>query len=304
MRLADYCNPKEDPFMYAMGMKFILSAEEAELLVQFEVNPGLDPLARTLGRDRTVISKQLKKIASKGDFLTKVAGRWAITETGKQYNDLTKDYLLSLNRLAQGQTHLKIGATREFAANILATHGDELFKAIGASSVSIHAYEDGVEKALLSGQIDLGFDCGRPYSPEIKYKLLLKEPIVAVASSSFFKKVKEVKKFKELGSFSHILCDRLAPDQVSKKDIQLSDIRFRTNDIATAKNLCLAGHGWALLPKYSIAKEIKSKRLKVIGDFVFEEEKFGVWALRTRVNLTPFYDQTISWLTKNQDLLG
>ncbi|WP_164848344.1 LysR substrate-binding domain-containing protein [Halobacteriovorax sp. HLS] len=284
-------------------MEFILSTTEAQLLIQFELNPSLELLAKTLHRDPTAISRQLKRISEKSDFLVKVSGRWKITETGVKFNQATKDYLLSQNKIVHNEIHLKIGSTREFCSRILASNYKTLVKELGVKSISIIALDGSIESALLSAHIDLAFDCEKPYSPDIRFKRIFKEPISPVISSKNFKQYQKITNFKELEDYPHILCERLAPESVSRKAFSARQIVAHTNDIAVSKELCLGSHGWALLPIYTIKNELKSKKLKVIGDLTYSYEKFGVWYLRERKGTEIFYERAIHWMEKNKDLM-
>lgn len=284
-------------------MNFLLTSPESELLLKFEQYPSLEKLAKKLHRDPTAISRQLKRISEKGDFLVKVSGRWKITDMGVKFNQATKDYLLSQDKIVKNKVHLKIGSTREFCSRILAPNIQKLQNFLEVDSISLISFEGSVESALLSGKIDLAFDCGRPYSPDISYKQVLEEPISPVVSSKIFKNYSEIKAFKELEDFPHVLCDRLHPDRVSKKPFFIKNSTSYSNDIAIARQLCLASQGWSLLPIYTIKEELKLKKLKIVGNLSFSFEKFGVWSLRERKNICPYFNKAIVWIKKNEKLL-
>jgi len=285
-------------------MESILTSVEAELLIQFEQYPSLEMLAKTLYRDPTAISRQLKRISEKGDFLTKASGRWKITDTGQKFNQLTKDYLLSQKRIVNHDVHLKVGSTREFCIRVLAPNIKKLEKVFGVNSLSLISFEGSVENALLSGQIDLAFDCGRPYSPDITFKQVLAEPISPVVSSKIFQGYKNIQHFKDLEDHPHILCDRLHPDRVSKKTFRIKKVASYSNDIAVARSLCLASHGWGLLPVYAIKEELRTNKLRIINNISFSSEKFGVWYLRERKSILPLFFIAIDWLRQNEHLMA
>lgn len=285
-------------------MKFKLSSTELELLVEFENNSSLESLSKALGKDPTVISRQLKRISEKGDFLIKSSRRWALTESGKKLNQSTKDFLLSQAKISESKLHIKIGSTREFCSKVLAPNIESLKEALGVSSITILSSDGSVEQMLLQGDIDLAFDCGRPYSPEVRYKQVLNEPISPVVSKQSYKAYKSVKRFKDLESFPHILCERLKPDRISNTSFSSQMASAFTNDIAVAKSLCLATESWALLPQYVIQEEIKNKELKILGDISFSFEKFGVWCLRERKAMLPVFKHSTQWLKDRPDLLG
>lgn len=277
-------------------MSFHLSSNDAELLVHFESHPSLEKLSLLLGKDSTVISKQLKRISEQGDFLTKVSGRWSLTQTGRDFNRITREYMSAQNLVLEKDIHIRIGSTREFSARILGTSHKELLQALGISSLSFHTFEGGTEEALINGDIDFAMDCGRPYSPEIAFKRVISEPIAAVASKRFSTKLRSVKNYEDLSRHPHVLCTRLHPDRVRKGHFKELVVATQSNDIATTRSLCLSGIGWALLPVYTIKDELQSGKLKVVQNLVFKGEQFGVWYLRDRQSLKKFYLRLIEWM--------
>ena len=54
------------------------------------------------------------------------------------------------------------------------------------------------------------------------------------------------------------------------------------NDIASARSACVAGAGWALLPRYAVKEELKTKKLIEVIPAKKGASKYGVWWLRTR----------------------
>ncbi|RYZ79100.1 MAG: isochorismatase family protein, partial [Proteobacteria bacterium] len=70
-------------------LRFRLSSEQLELLLAFENALGLNDLAEKMGRDPSVISRGLQKIAEEYPVLDKVKGRWQLTQLGRNLNALT-----------------------------------------------------------------------------------------------------------------------------------------------------------------------------------------------------------------------
>ncbi len=283
--------------MQVKPMKFLLNDTEAELLLQFESSPSLEGLAQAVGRDMTVVSKQLKRIAEKAEVLMKVSGRWRLTEKGKSFNQATRDFLRAQNAVLSEKYHLRIGTNREFAARILSKNITSLQKYLESATLEVRALERGTESALLAGEIDIAFDCGKPYSPEIKYNQIKKEPIVAVAAPTFIKKFGEVENVNELLRLPHIFCERLKIDRITYVNSNVENIVVHTNDIASARTMATEGIGWALLPEYAVHTEIKKNLLKEIFKQKFDQEKYGVWRLRTRHHIQNDFELACQWLT-------
>lgn len=79
--------------------QFSLSSDQLELLLAFEESAGLGKLAETMGRDPSVISRSLQRIAEEFPVLMKIKGRWELTALGRQTNELTKQFISNQNTL-------------------------------------------------------------------------------------------------------------------------------------------------------------------------------------------------------------
>ncbi len=74
-------------------LKFKLTSEQLELLLYFENSLGLNQLAQTMGKDPSVISRNLQRIAENYPVLKKIKGRYELTPFGQQVNKHTKTFL-------------------------------------------------------------------------------------------------------------------------------------------------------------------------------------------------------------------
>jgi DNA-binding transcriptional LysR family regulator len=279
-----------------MYKKFILSETESELLLAFESTPGLESLSVHLGRDITVISRQLKRISEKADVLSKISGRWVLTEKGRRFNQATQDFLISQNSIISERYRLRIGTNREFSSRCISPNIKGLREIFKNVSLEFRAYEQGTEQALLAGEIDIAFDCGKPQSPEIKYVALKKESILAVAAPSFIKKYGKIEQETDFSQRPHIYCERLRIDRIAGIHWDSIHTIVSTNDIASARTMALQGIGWALLPVYAMKTELEKKQLIQIHDRSFDQEKYGVWRLRTRSHLDKDYSRAVEWM--------
>ncbi|MBC7457352.1 MAG: isochorismatase family protein [Bdellovibrionaceae bacterium] len=79
--------------------QFSLSSDQLELLLMFEESEGLGKLAEQMGRDPSVISRSLQRIAEEFHVLVKVKGRWEITPLGRQTNELTRKFIADQHQL-------------------------------------------------------------------------------------------------------------------------------------------------------------------------------------------------------------
>lgn len=277
---------------------FSLSHSELELLLAFESSPSLEGLSKKLLRDPTVISKQLKRLAEHHEVLTKHGGRWVLTSLGYELNRASRDFIQSLDSIFLHKKHIRIGTNREFAARVLAPHTRHLQKITGATSVTLNAYAHGVHDALLHGEIDFGFDCGRPFSPEIEFRQMMNERIVVVCSQHYFEEHElATDTDQDLTALPHIVCDRLSVAALTPKTPSpvVASCTYWTNDIATARAMCVASMGWSWLPEYAVIQELQSGLLvRVRGDAM--TEKYGVWKLRARKALQRDFEVLGEWL--------
>lgn len=276
--------------------KFVLSDSDLHLLLEFENNPSIEALSKALAKDPTVISRQLKRISELADVLAKVSGRWTLNEAGRRLNQSTRDFIKTQNAILSKEKHIRIGTNREFAARVVAKNLAQIKDILQANSISLNTYESGIEQALLSGEVDLGFDCGRPASPEVQFKHVFPEEIAIVTSPAFAKKYLKPKiTLQEVLELPHIFCERLDPSQIIGPSNKAKNFSFITNDIASARACCVASMGWALIPTYAIQHELESGQLKIVDSFSYAEERYGVWKLRARKHLQFEYDALIEW---------
>jgi DNA-binding transcriptional LysR family regulator len=278
-------------------MSFQLTSHECEVLLVFEKAHGLSELAKNLGRDISVVSRILKSISEKSDVLEKNKGRWRLTERGKKLNRWTEDAILGQQVLLGGQKHLKIATTREFATLILMPQARAL---IGDEDItlSIFTSDDGIEEMILSGEADFGFDCGRPFDPAVAFKRVARESFVCVASPTFLKKT-GAKNYKEVQTSDHLKFVR-GHNFHSDIDSGMSRHYGSFNDIATIREACKLGYGWAILPYYTVAQEITRKELRVLPGLKQDDEQFGVWWSRERKSLGPWVKKAALWLSKQE----
>lgn len=86
---------------------FPLSSDQLELLLTFGESTGLAALAESMGRDPSVVSRSLQKIAENYPVLIKVRGRWELTPLGHQTNVATKEAISSYQKLLAKETQIK-----------------------------------------------------------------------------------------------------------------------------------------------------------------------------------------------------
>lgn len=281
--------------------RFPLTTDECELLLEFELSSSLQDLSLRVRRDHSVVARSLKRLSEKFPVVEKKAGKWSLTALGRRVNDSSRQALAVQMLTLNEQAILKIGTNREFASQIVATNFKAIQNLFPKTQISVQTFEHGTENALLQGHIDIGFDCDRPFAPEIGYKLVVDEPIVAVASPLFLKSYKKEIASGDYLKLPHLLCERLHPDKIlSRSESNQMHVEGRFNDIATTKSVCLQGVGWALLPSYSVKNELQSGKLALIEKESFGKSKYGVWWLRSRPHLKETTEKLITWMSKQE----
>lgn len=276
--------------------RFLLSTDECELLLLLEESSSLQLVAEKMGRDHSVISRILKRISEKMPTVEKKAGRWILTEMGKRFNEASRSMIATQTSLSHTQQILRIGTNREFSARVLGPDLGRVLEFFPNTDLTINAYENGVESALLKGQADVGIDCARPNDPEIAHKLITHEPIISVCGKEFFKKHEEFLAKGEYFGLPHLLCDRLHPAHILAQSENNFSIAARFNDIATARSACVQNVGWALLPIYAISSELKCKDLIRIDEATYSNLAYGIWWIRHRVYLQNSVEKLAQWL--------
>lgn len=74
-------------------LRFPLTSEQLELLYAFETAGDLNELAEKMGRDPSVVSRNLQRLGSDYPVVKKINRRWTLTPLGQKINAETKDFL-------------------------------------------------------------------------------------------------------------------------------------------------------------------------------------------------------------------
>lgn len=78
---------------------FSLDSSQCELLILFEEADTLAQMAERAGRDVSVISRQLQRLAETAPVLEKYKGRWRMTELGRQVNRWSRSAIAEQGRI-------------------------------------------------------------------------------------------------------------------------------------------------------------------------------------------------------------
>lgn len=273
----------------------LYSFDENKLLSELINRPTLEVLSKRLGKDASVISRDLKRISEKAPVIEKVNGRWVLTELGLELALWSKKIAVEEREILGKDYGLTIATTREFASRILAKNFHSFIN--GSVRYHIMTCENGIEEAILKGQADIGLDCGGPKDPSISFKQVIHEDIVSIASPKFVRE-KKIKSLTEASDEDFLHYSRLRP----LKEIDVTKGKVGSNDISVLRSLLLDHHGWATLPYYAVKEELENKKLVVIPGGELKGYKFGVWWLRGRTSLMKRVKEFELWLG-NQELI-
>ena len=284
------------------NVRFDLNSELCEVLVAFESTGSLAECAALLGRDASVISRQLQRLAQQAPVLEKQHGRWRLSALGRQVSLWTREVAAAQRQLLAHRAPLRIASTREFCARILAPGLADLLGEQGADSVSLLALEDGSERALLDGRADLGFDCGSPQDPALRFKAVTSESFSVVVAPAWRARHR-LSQRQELLLLPHLQYSRAPASRLLQLTYELPTVLASFNDIASVREACAAGHGWAVLPTYAVRRELLAGALSEVPGWNVRPSRFGVWWLRWRSDLAPWIERAVDWL-KGQQMDG
>lgn len=273
---------------------FGLSSEQCELLLAFEAAGTVTELSRWASRDISVISRQLQRIAEMAPVLEKNQGKWRLSELGRALNLWTREASAAQKRLLKRQQVLRIAATREFAARVLAPQLKDFLDGEGETEIAVLTSERGVEHLLLKGKADIGFDCGRPQDPSLRFRTALAESFVVVGAPSLLGGCPVARE--ELLGLPHLQYKRASASRLLRLPTPVPHVLATFDDIASIREAACAGAGWAVLPWYAVRRELETGALVVIPGWDIEPEHFGVWWVRGRRSVEPWVERAVSWL--------
>lgn len=278
-------------------LPFLLTTSQCQLLAALEGTSSLRELASRIARDVSVVSRQLKQIASVAPVVEKRAGTWRLTALGRRVSQWTRDASLAQQRLLGKDAAIRIASTREFASRILAPGFSQLLGTRAdtlSAGVHVITAEDGIERLLLDGEADLGFDCGRPVDPGVRHTRVLGEPFAVVAAPSLLRRhrIETASHLKRLPWLSY----RRERAPLPELPVELADPILASNDLAVVREMALAGHGWAVLPRYCVRRELDEGKLQEVAGWSLPAAEFGVWWARGNARAGDWLPRAVRWL--------
>ncbi len=94
--------------MKSAKIRFPLTSEQLELLLAFERCGSLRELAEHLGKDQSVVSRQLQRLGEDWPVIHKVRGKWCITPLGTRINQLTLGFVAEYEQSLAGEVRARV----------------------------------------------------------------------------------------------------------------------------------------------------------------------------------------------------
>lgn len=271
--------------------RFVLSSEDCDLLMALDAAGSTEGAARLLAKHASVVSRQLARLADRAAVIEKPHGRWRLTKVGASVVQWAREQAAAQERILFAPSRVRIATTREFGARVVAPALAELRLLFGVACVEIIVLDVGVQQEVLDGRADVGLTCGRASDPAVAFRSLVDEPYVVVAPASWPKRT-----FAGTIDQPHIAYSRAPTTTLLALEKELAQVIAVFNDIAAVREACVEGAGWCVLPRYTVAREIASRQLRVLDAPAIAPDRFGMFWLRSRTRSLPWLDALGKWL--------
>jgi len=273
--------------------RFALSSEDAELLLLLADHPTVQGVATSLRRDPSVVSRRLQALAARLPVLEKRGTRWRLTRLGKRVNDWSREAIHHQRSLLGQEPELRLGATRAFATHALAPRLPVFLELPGAPRVRVRCFEPGgLDRALLEGQVELAFSCGRPGVPEVRTRGAVPERYVGVMARALAPGARPDPWDLPHLAFGDGRGGYPFLDQVER----CREIAATLDDALALREAVRAGVGWAILPRYLLREDLAAGSLVEFALEGLPEPRYGVWWQASRPGLEPWVDAALAWL--------
>lgn len=274
--------------------RFELTSSQLELLLALEACGTPARLALRTGRDLSGILRQLKAVSELVPVVAKVDGRWQLTRLGRELNQWTRASIAAQEALLHGVTRLDMGSTPDLAARFLTPRLPSLKAELGVERCLVHtAGADALEDAIAGGDVDLAVAFGRPASPSVRFKIAAHHPYLAVASPLL-----------AIGNdvphgLPFIHCREAVASWTTDRHEPAVAVQLSYADIASAREAVCNQQGWAILPGYSVRKEIERGELCELPALPRRSVPMSLWYAAEPHGRRRKVDAAVKWLLTN-----
>lgn len=273
--------------------RFFINSEDAEILSLLESSENLREIASRFGRDVSVISRRLQKISEDFHFIEKVDGRWRLNKSGLRFNQWTRNAINEQKKYLVGTEEITIGMSREFASRIFIPEMKDFYKEF--SQIKLLTSDEGIEGLILDRLIDVGFDCGTPYSPDVAFKKVCPENLLICAGPKFLEK-ESIQNTKDLVGKPYIHYPGNSLSVIQEITKNHLEIKLSVSDISSLREALIADHGWSLIPRFTVLEELKNKKLLEIKGHEIKPLSYGVWWHKNQQKKHRLIEFSLEWL--------
>lgn len=280
--------------------KYLVSPEDCLILVALQQNSSLRGAAQALNCDAGGLLRKVQRIADEHGLVSKVEGKWKLTQEGQALVAWTQESILSQHELMKSSVHLRIAATAWFAEQILIPASPSLQKAFdGRARIQYLTPDLGLEKSLLMGESDFVVACHAPENPSIAHKQLQTELWSLVVSADIVGKSRKPLNLDFLKDIPLIRHRDMNPEVFLLEDMVSDPVEAMTADnLIGIRSAVMSGLGWSLVPTALVARELRQRNLVEIPCKIKMDRKVCVWWLRHSLHERKQHGLICKWVSE------
>lgn len=250
--------------------RFPYSRFEIDILLSFLEEDTIAKVAQRLHKDSTVVTRQIQNMTAVQPLFEKQGRKWQLSPFGRRVAERFRTYLLDLQEVCKSRARIILVTTPDFGSRILPDLLGELEELnVFFDVICSHS---SIERLLLDGKADLAIECGRPFSPSIRFKQIVPESL-----SLIYPKTWNIESLDQILKRPAIHYLRINLPSVLNLKESLPESKFRTNNISVAVELVRLRKGWTIVPTYTVKSQLARRDLRVFDVSIDSQLKFGIW---------------------------
>lgn len=277
----------------------MISPEDCLILVALQQNTSLRGAAESLGCDAGGLLRKVQRISDDHGLVSKVEGKWKLTQEGQALVAWTQESILSQHELLKASVHLRIASTAWFAEQILIPASGELQKAFGGKArIQYLTPAVGLEKSLIMGESDFVVACHAPENPSIAHKQLQSEAWSVVVSPELVGKTRKTISMESLKDLPLIRHREMNPEVFLLEELEGEPVEAMTIDnLIGIRSAVMSGLGWSLVPTALVVRELREKNLVEVPCKLKMDRKVCVWWLRHHLHERKQHGLICKWVS-------
>ena len=268
---------------------FPFNNEELKLLSLLGDEQSVKAVAERLKRDQTTVTRQLNQLSQKYPVLQKNNGTWGLTPFGQEVAKFSRKMMNEQRLLVSLPRIIRIGTTKEFSEWNLSPMLSQIISANNSAfQITVLTEVGSFETALMDGKIDFVISCGKPIDPTIKFKRIKSFPVTCV----YNRRLREKDNLMSLPAVEHT---GLSVRAILPNLSSYPKVVAQFDHISGVRGAARSGLGWAILPQYSVAKDLKEGTLHEVNlpGISGIKEEFSLWYMRDYSNLEKIVKQLL-----------